>query len=205
MYRIMKDPQLWVNLSFDLYHVYGKRGKAYHGLHHIEELFDELDKLIDLGLIENEEAMRLAIWYHDYFQDHDGKDEENSAQKGYGAAIALGYPEAFAQIVSRLILVTKHSIPYLPETNDEKFICDLDLAAFAYEDFPARSESVRVEYPDVPEDTFYKARRDVLRGFLKRSHIYHTDHFRTTSEGLAKRNLMIVTEPPKFTNAIELP
>ena len=96
----------WTNMSIDLYYVYSAPERRYHNLDHITELFDEMNKNIDL--VENEEALRIAIWFHDYYQDHKD-DEERSATKGYEAALSLGYPETFARIVHRLILVTKHS------------------------------------------------------------------------------------------------
>ena len=173
-----------------LYRVYGARGKSYHGLQHIEECFAELDKLIAAGLIENEEAMRLAIWFHDYYQNHIGDDEEASAKEGYDAALALGYEEWFAKIVYRLVLVTKHGV-HLPQTNDEKFMVDIDLAPFAADNFQERTEWVRMEYPDVPDNTFYSARRDVLRGFLALPRIYHTPYYQERLQASAKRNLEI--------------
>ena len=189
--------QKWVDLSFDLYRVYGARGKSYHGLQHIEECFAELNAAITVGLVENEEAMRLAIWYHDYFQDHENDDEEKSAKKGYEAALYLGYPESFAQIVHRLIMVTKHSAQYEPVTPDEMLMVDIDLAPFAADNFMERFEWVRMEYPEVPIETFIEARRGILAGFLALPHIYRTPYMRERLEAAARRNLAIAIEPPK--------
>jgi predicted metal-dependent HD superfamily phosphohydrolase len=160
----------------------------YHGLEHIKECFAELYKLIDAGLIENEESMRIALWYHDYFQNHTADDEERSALKAYDAAISLGYDEAFAKIVRRLVLVTKHGM-YFPETNDEQFMCDIDLTGFAAEDFQARTDRVRMEYPDVPLEAFIVARRGILRGFMDRPHIYYTPYYQKRCEAKARQNL----------------
>jgi predicted metal-dependent HD superfamily phosphohydrolase len=173
-----------------LYRVYGARGASYHGILHIEECFAELNKLIDAGLIENEEAMRLAIWFHDYYQNHTGDDEECSAKEGYTAAMELGYEEWFAKIVYRLILVTKHGV-HLPQTNDERYMVDIDLSPFAADNFQERTDWVRQEYPDVPPDAFTEARKIVLQSFLDRPHIYHTSYYQECCEAVAKINLTI--------------
>jgi predicted metal-dependent HD superfamily phosphohydrolase len=183
----------WVDLSVDLYHAYRAPGRVYHGLNHITELFEEFEEVLVAGLVENEEAMRLAIWYHDYFQDHNGDDEEKSAKQGYIAALDLGYPEEFAKIVHRLILVTKHGA-YEPVTNDEKLMVDLDLVPFAAANFTERTAWVRQEYSEVPDDTFFPARKAILKAFLARPSIYHTPYFQNRYGEAAKANLEKATE-----------
>jgi predicted metal-dependent HD superfamily phosphohydrolase len=190
------------DLLVDLHRVYRSRGDSYHGLQHIEECFAELNKLIDAGLIENEEAMRLAIWYHDYYQLHNGDDEELSAKEAYNAALSIGYDEAFAKIVYRPVLVTKHGT-HLPQNNDEMFMADIDLVPFAADNFTERTMWVRQEYPDVPDDAFFPARRDVLRGFLVLPYVYHTPYYRERLEVAAKRNLAAAVAVKNMTTSEE--
>ena len=178
------------DMLLDLYQVYRSRGDSYHGMSHMRECFAELTKLVDANLIENEEAMRLAIWFHDYYQNHTGDDEECSAKKAHAAALALGYDETFAKIVYRLILVTKHGV-HSPVTNDEKFMVDIDLAPFAADNFAERTMKVRVEYPNVDDNTFLLARREVLAGFLALPGIYHTPYYKERLEASAQRNLAV--------------
>jgi predicted metal-dependent HD superfamily phosphohydrolase len=184
----------WVNMSNELYRVYNAPSRRYHNLDHITELFDEMNKNLDL--VENEEALRVAIWWHDYYQDHN-EDEERSATKGYEAALAMGYSEVFARIVHRLILVTKHKpadLSYAPQTNDECLMCDLDLVPLAAHNFTERTGWIREEYPDVPTETFFPARRAILRGFLSRDAIYYLPRFQALYEAKARYNIRLSTE-----------
>ena len=184
----------WTDMSIDLYRTYNTATRRYHNLNHITECFHLLNKNADL--VENEEALRLAIWFHDYYQDHND-DEERSAAKGYDAAIKLGYPEPFARIVHRLILVTKHqpnNPSYAPQTNDEMLMCDIDLWPLAVHNFAERTGWVRYEYPEVPDDAFFPARRAILRGFLARPVIFYTPRFQKLYEAHARQNLKAATE-----------
>jgi predicted metal-dependent HD superfamily phosphohydrolase len=191
----MTEKRTWVDLAAELYRVYRAPGRFYHGLDHITELFREFDIALAAGLVENEEAMRLAIWFHDYFQDHQ-EDEEKSAKKGYEAALELGYPETFARIVHRLILVTKHSddLSYKPQTNDEMLMCDLDLVPLAADNFTERTGWVRAEYPNVPDEVFFPARKAILKAFLDRPSLYRTPFFRERYQEAAKANLEKATQ-----------
>lgn len=184
---------VWTDMLIDLYCTYNTATRRYHNLNHITECFHLLNTNIDL--VKNEEAMRLAIRFHDYYQDHND-DEERSAAKGYDAAIQLGYPEFFARIVHRLILVTKHqpnNPSYAPQTNDEMLMCDIDLWPLSASNFAERTEWVRYEYPEVPDDTFFQARRGILLGFLNRPTIFYTPRFQTLYEAPARQNLKIAT------------
>ena len=177
----------------DLYYVYTSSERYYHNLHHITDCFHELNKLIDAGSVENPEAMRLALWFHDYFQDHTGDDEERSAEKGAEAAIQLGYSVSFSRIVYRLILVTKHGV-YLPETPDEQTMCDIDLAPLAADGFAERSDWIRREYSEVPDNTFFPARRAFLQGLLDRQVIFYTKPFQTAYEAKSRANLQMAVD-----------
>jgi predicted metal-dependent HD superfamily phosphohydrolase len=184
----MSAQKSWVDLTVDLYRTYRQPNRFYHGLDHITECFVELDAAINAGLVENEEAMRFAIWYHDYFQDHD-HDEESSAKQGYTAAKEIGYDEEFAMTVWRLIMVTTHSDKYPPISNDEKLMVDIDLSPLAADNFSERTMWVRKEYPDVPDDVFFPARKAILKAFLDRGAIYQTPFFQQRHQEAAKANL----------------
>ena len=113
--------------------------------------------------------------------------------EAYNAALSIGYDEAFAKIVYRLVLVTKHGT-HLPQNNDERFMVDIDLVPFAADNFAERTVWVRYEYPDMPDDAFFPARRAILRGFLARPVIFYTPRFQKLYEAHARQNLKAATE-----------
>jgi len=177
-------------MLYKVYPIYKNRGDSYHGLSHIEELFDEFHILLAEGYLNDPLAVATALWYHDLYQRHDGEDEECSAKEAYTDCISAGYSEEFAWKVFRLILVTKHSDKYLPMTTDEMFMCDLDLMPFAAPNFAERTQWVRVEYPEVSDEEFYPGRKEVLRGFLTRKKaIYYTPYFQLKFGASARQNL----------------
>lgn len=179
----------------DLYAAYSAPGRFYHDLNHIAECFKEFGRIKDLA--HNPEAMRYAIWWHDYEYDTTKNDLENvlaSALAARKAMKQLGYGEVFANAVAGLIMPTTHDpVNYPPLTLDEHFMCDIDLASLATDNFAENTEHCRKEYPHVPDETFYPARKAILKKFLERPQIYYTDPFFSLYEEKARANLIIAT------------
>ena len=169
-----------------LYRVYRGPGRFYHGLDHIDNCFKELT---DCPVLEEDHvALSWSIWYHDY----DMFDEDRSAQIAHDAAIEAGFSEEFATKVYNMIQVTKHDpIKNPPRTNDEKLMCDIDLASLGTtpEQFQKNTDQIRKEYAHVSDKAFYGGRKLVLQSFLNRPRIYYTDYFYNKYEAKAQENL----------------
>jgi predicted metal-dependent HD superfamily phosphohydrolase len=185
------------NTLAQLYYAYRRPGRYYHTLDHISDCFKELKQALAAGVhVDDEEALRFAIWFHDYVYETNppAANEELSAEAAYEAAIRLGHSEEFAQKVKRLIIVTKHDpINHPPMTNDEKLILDIDLATLAVDDFAGNTALVRLEYAHVPDAMFKPGRRAILAGFLNRPSIYNLDYFKNKYEAKARTNLIEAT------------
>jgi predicted metal-dependent HD superfamily phosphohydrolase len=177
-----------------LYRAYRSPGRFYHGIDHINDCFSELHAAKNAGVqIDDEEALRFGIWYHDYVYDGRRNDnEELSAEAAYQDALRLGYSEEFAAKVKNLVLVTKHS-GFMPTTNDEHLICDIDLASLASDKFAENTELIRKEYAFVPEAIFRSERKKILVKFNERQPIYYTPYFRDLYEAKAHENLTVAT------------
>lgn len=179
-----------------LYAGYRRPNRHFHGLEHITDCFMELNEAIAAGVhIDNEEALRYAIWFHDVI--HEGtltNNEELSAKYAYETAIREGHDETFAHLVEHLVLVTKHSDKLYPcTTPDEELICDIDLSSLAAEDFTAKTELIREEYKHVPEELFRSERKKILAAFNQRERIYRTQYFHDKHDAKARENLRIAT------------
>ena len=99
--------------------------RAYHNLSHIAHCLDEFHT--SRHLAANPEALEWALWFHDAIYDSRAKDnEQRSAELASKAPAEAGLPSVFEELVTRLILATKHTTP--PAPGDDTLITDIDLA-----------------------------------------------------------------------------
>lgn len=176
------------NTLAQLYYAYRRPNRHFHGLDHIADCFREYQKAKHLAT--NDEAMRFAIWFHDYvYEGTQTNNEELSATAAYEAAIREGHDETFARTVQSMVLATKHSDKYPPMSSDEELICDVDLTSLAADDFDAKTDLIRLEYAHVPADLFNAGRKAILVKFLEKP-IYKTQFFRDLYETKARENLI---------------
>ena len=90
-----------------------------------------------------------------------------------------------------------HALPSLQSLGDEHFIgdaalfldMDLSILGAAPEAFDAYEQAVRREYDWVEEPMWRAGRSAVLKNFLARPHIFHTEEFRQRFEPQARRNM----------------
>lgn len=167
---------------------YAEAHRAYHTLQHLAECLTAFEHIRDLAAHPAE--VEAALWFHDAIYDvHRSDNEELSAAWARTALLAGGARPVSAQIVSSLVLVTKHTA--VPQTQDEFVLIDVDLSILGAEElrFAEYERQIRVEYGFVPEPVFLQKRRAILASFLARPHIYSTAHFRAALEERARRNL----------------
>lgn len=179
-----------------LYYAYCRPNRFFHNLEHIGWCFIHLKKAVNADVpIQNEDALRYALWFHDYIYEGTRTDnEELSADAAYDAAIRDGHTEDFARTVQSMVLATKHSDKYPPITPDEELICDIDLSTLADDNFAGNTAAIRKEYAHVPEGIFIHERRRILQAFLDRPFIYRTQFFRDLYEEKARANLKAAIE-----------
>ncbi|MBF5006662.1 HD domain-containing protein [Diaphorobacter caeni] len=172
----------------DLLRAYCEPQRHYHTPQHLRETLALLEPV--LPQCRSPGAVELALWFHDAIYDPKGKDNEAlSADWALRVLKEQGACEAVCVEVERLILATQHSAE--PVDADARLLVDVDLSILAAE--PARfaeyEKQVRAEYAWVPKPLFVIKRREVLRSFADRPHIYGTEHFRALLEARARQNL----------------
>ena len=98
-------------------------------------------------------------------------------------------PAPVPQRVRTLILATKHDT--FPVGGDALLLADIDLSIFgrAPNDFDEYERKIRGEYAWLPEEAYREGRAAILRRFLARNRIYHTEHFHCLFEEQARHNL----------------
>jgi pantetheine-phosphate adenylyltransferase len=168
----------------DLYRSYSESHRAYHNLAHIANVLLEFDSI--RHEIMNPDSVEIALWYHDVVYDTQRKDnEEESANR---LLSAFGNQDKTELV--RLIMATKHNVE-MPETTDEKYIADIDLAKLgsSIDEFSENNTAIRQEFNWASEDEYRKGRRAFFHSMLDKSHIFYTAHFRNKYEELARDNL----------------
>jgi predicted metal-dependent HD superfamily phosphohydrolase len=167
---------------------YNDTRRHYHTLDHIKNCLEEFEAYKKAAQIPISDAIKYAIWYHDLIMNTN-ENEEISSDRACVDGIALQIQDSFIYVASRCILVTKHNKRPLQEY--EKIMVDIDLSilgqdAYKYTDYMLK---IRKEYSQFPDSVFYKGRKEILEGFLKREFLYSTSYFRDKYEKSAKENL----------------
>ena len=162
--------------------------RAYHTMHHILHCLEEMARVRSLAI--HPDAIEMALWYHDAIYDtHATDNEEQSAALVTHILRGAAVPEAFVQMVVRLILATKHHTE--AEDPDTRLLVDIDLAILgqAAPIFDTYEQHIRQEYAWVSHEAFRVGRTRILRAFLQRPTIYATQHFRQLYEVQARINI----------------
>jgi len=168
---------------------YTEPHRHYHTLQHLSECFERWGELRAHAV--NPAEVEAAVWYHDSIYDTRSSDNEvHSAVLARETAVELGVPRTSAQRIHDLVMSTRHAVE--PVGPDAEALVDTDLSILgaAPTRFDEYERQVRLEYGWVPEATFRERRAGILRGFLRRPHIFSTALFRDRYEHAARANIM---------------
>ncbi|MBT3397995.1 N-methyl-D-aspartate receptor NMDAR2C subunit [archaeon] len=165
-----------------------EKDRHYHNLDHVGECLRGFEKIKYLS--EDPLALEVALIGHDVIYDTGAKDNEQKSAK-YMARVLLWQeaPSSFISHVKRIILATDHMTPV--ENIDEALATDIDLSIFGNpaDAFTDYCNGIRKEYSWVSEGEYRERRAAVLKGFLDRPEIYHTEYFQKKYEEQARVNL----------------
>lgn len=169
--------------------------RAYHSLEHIVHCLQELQWLISYKALNAKkiEQIILALLCHDiilYSEDKDSSDEEQSARWFEKFAKEIGYTESKAIIVANMIRKTAYlSTKELPETEEEKIMCSIDLAILGQplKTYNWYTHAVREEYKHVADQDFICGRVKALEHLMTQK-LYSSEYFEHY-ETRAKKNM----------------
>jgi predicted metal-dependent HD superfamily phosphohydrolase len=173
----------------DLADRYSDDSRHYHTLDHIQAVLDTVWGS-EPGACDAV-ALDLAVWFHDAIYDTQAADnEERSAEHAKVVLRSLGVDSAMCDEVGRLILLTK-THRTAADDRDGLLLLDADLAVLGAPEpaYDRYSRDIRREYAWVPQEAYRLGRQRVLRSFLERPWIYHTERMRARLEDQARRNL----------------
>ncbi|MER9328923.1 hypothetical protein [Mesorhizobium sp. M0488] len=180
-------------LKSELSALYRADGRHYHDLAHIEAMLALAHDY--RGLLADPEAVEAAIWFHDAIYDSKAKDNEaQSAALAEERLAGRADPERLSRITAMILATATHQLPRIDDAaaaRDASLFLDMDLSILgaAPDAFDAYESAVRREYDWVEEPLWRAGRSAVLKTFLARPHIFHTEEFRRRFEPQAKRNL----------------
>ncbi|TGV76418.1 hypothetical protein EN801_037870, partial [Mesorhizobium sp. M00.F.Ca.ET.158.01.1.1] len=139
-------------------------------------------------LLDDPEAVEAAIWFHDAIYDSRAKDNEAQSAALAEQKLAGRTDAGRLSRVSAMILATAtHQLPLFDDaaaTRDASLFLDMDLSILGADAvaFDAYERAVRREYGWVEEPMWRAGRGAVLKTFLARPHIFHTQEFQQRFE-----------------------
>lgn len=190
---MQNEPLIDDDLKTELSVLYKGGDRHYHNLAHIEAM---LALARDYRtLLDDREAVEAAIWFHDAVYDSRAKDNEAQSAALAEQKLAGRIDAGRLSRVSAMILATAtHQLPLFDDvaaTRDASLFLDMDLSILgaAPDAFDAYERAVRREYGWVEEPMWRAGRGAVLKSFLARPHIFHTQEFRQRFEPQARLNM----------------
>jgi len=144
------------------------------------------------GAIGNQDALELALWFHDaaYSAELSPRESREGGVELFRREFQLLAGDLIdIDEVCRLITATRHHRE--PEDADAALAMDIDLLIFAAERlrYDAYAVDIRREHVHIDDQGFRLQRAEFLRTFLRRKSIYRTRHFRKLNEESARANL----------------
>ncbi|WP_449399126.1 HD domain-containing protein [Chryseobacterium wanjuense] len=162
-----KDQNLIENLWSEIEQKYSEKGRYYHNLEHIKNMFSELDSVKDK--LENYSLVLFSVFYHDVIYDASSKsNEEKSAEFAKIRLEKLHVDSHSVKKISEQIIATKTH--QKSEDNDTNYLLDADLSILGkdLETYIDYTKKIRKEYAIYP-DIFYKpGRKKFYSIFLNR-------------------------------------
>lgn len=169
----------------DLTRRYAEPTRRYHTLRHVRRCLRNFD--LARHAIHDADAVELALWCHDVIYVPGARDNEQRSADWFRCQ-ADGRIAA-CEKVCRIILATAHTC--VPDELDERFACDIDLAALGDSRSRFRQDGgrLRAERPDLDDRAYDLYERAMLGKLITRARIYQTDFFHARCETRARSNL----------------
>ncbi|MGE8511813.1 MAG: hypothetical protein ACN6N7_03865 [Chryseobacterium culicis] len=182
------DLQLINSLWKEIETRYSEKGRHYHNLFHLENMFHELEAV--KANISDFTAVSFSVFYHDIIYDATSKsNEEKSAVKAEKRLSEIHVNNDKISIISEQILATKsHQQSDHADTN---YLLDADLSVLGkdFKTYMEYTQNIRREYSIYPDFLYKPGRKKVLKHFLELESIFKTEYFKEKYETQSKENI----------------
>lgn len=183
-----EDSNLINTLWHEIEKRYSEKGRHYHNLLHLENMFTELEAV--KNKVSNFTVVSFSIFYHDIVYNATSKsNEEKSALLAETRLAELTLNKDHITAVSAQILATKFH--QKSDDEDTNYLLDADLSILGknLESYLAYTQMIRKEYSIYPDLLYKPGRKKVLKHFLELNSIFKTDYFKEKYEVRAKENI----------------
>ncbi|RQO42504.1 hypothetical protein DBR39_01100 [Chryseobacterium sp. KBW03] len=183
-----KDQQLMNDLWNEIETRYSEKGRHYHNLLHLENMFRELEEV--KGKLSDFTVISFSVFYHDIIYDATSKsNEEKSAVTAEKRLTELHINKDKISIISEQILATKAH--QRSDHEDTNYLLDADLSVLGkdFKTYLEYTQNIRKEYSIYPDFLYKPGRKKVLKHFLQLESIFKTDYFKDKYEAQAKENI----------------
>jgi len=167
---------------------YSEKHRRYHTQRHINACLDALDSC-ELSLSRVHE-LAMAFWFHDaIYKIYSSSNEADSAHWAVQFLNEHQVESASVSRVEQYILDTKHNV--VTTSLEAAVVVDIDLGILGSNetDYDEFEQAIAHEYRIVPGPIYRKKRKQVLRSFIDKEHIYQTDYYREHYEDRARLNI----------------
>lgn len=181
--------QLWS----DIEKKHTEKGRHYHDLSHLENMFAELEAL--RSKIGNFTEISFSVFYHDVIYDAISKsNEEKSAEFAASDLQQLKVPYDAIERISNQIIATK--LHQKSGDRDTNYFLDADLSILGkdLETYIDYAKKIRKEYFIYPDLLYQPGRKKVLKHFLALERIFKTEYFIDRYEVKARENMLAEME-----------
>ncbi|MDN3694363.1 hypothetical protein QWZ06_19780 [Chryseobacterium tructae] len=183
-----KDQSLINNLWKEIDTKYTEKGRHYHNLFHLENMFRELELIKDK--ISDFTAVSFSIFYHDIVYNASSKsNEEKSALKAKEKLSELGFPQNRIEHIYKQILATQYHQKSKDEDTNYLLDADLSILGKDLETYLTYTRMIRKEYSIYPDLLYKPGRKKVLKHFLELDSIFKTEYFKEKYEMQARANI----------------
>lgn len=188
--RHTTNTEMTEKLWHEIEKAYTAKGRYYHNLTHLENMYAQLESVKDL--VSDWDALLFSLFYHDVVYDASKKNnEEKSADFAVKRLVEINYPQEKISLCHEQIMATKqHSLSANADTN---LLTDADLSILGapWASYEAYSSNVRREYSIYPDFLYKPGRRKALVHFLEMETIFKTEYFKTRFEAAARENIRL--------------
>ena len=172
---------------------YNEPQRAYHSLQHIQQLFEQFER-IEQYLYEPH-IMALALYYHDVIYEPTRSDNElKSAEYAIEALKDYLSAEQCQHIYALIMMTANHQIDKLADEDkisDAAYLLDMDLSILGapWSEYQQYAQAVRQEYAHVTKVNYRVGRITVLQKLLTHTTLYLTDYYHSRLEKQARDNI----------------
>jgi predicted metal-dependent HD superfamily phosphohydrolase len=188
--QFTKDQNLINDLWFEIDKKYTEKGRHYHHLEHLKNMFSELESV--QNQISGFNSVSFSIFYHDVIYNASSKsNEEKSGDFARVRLQKLGIDtHSIEKIYSQILATKTHQ---KSDDNDTNYLLDADLSVLGYDShmYSAYTQNIRKEYSIYPDFLYRPGRKKVLEHFLALEHIFKTDYFKEKYEKQARENIRL--------------